>query len=235
MSKQNIIPAEWLETDLAMKEANCSIRTLQKWSKRGILRFKTVKSGNRRMRLYAAADIQKFREFGPPKSEASSRSNAEVVSKPAPPTRAQTQEIRALDMVSMTGQFLAFMKGQHEAEAQRRKWQLEDAREAEEKRLEAEQKRWEAERQEREAERRRQAETEERERELNKPWLTLKSAVELSGLSRRQILELCEAGTIAALNSGGGWRINRASLVATFDGAPYTRAMAAKAMKAVAR
>ena len=86
--------------------------------------------------------------------------------------------------------------------------------------------RWDEEKKLRAAEIQRREAAEQRERELTKPWLTLKSAVELSGLTRTQILQLCESGTIIAVNSGG-WRINRASLAATFDGAPLTRSIAA--------
>jgi DNA-binding transcriptional MerR regulator len=59
------ISDDWYDSKSAARLLKINIRTLQKWAKRGLLEFKTVVDGKRRIRLYTAESVHRFREFGP--------------------------------------------------------------------------------------------------------------------------------------------------------------------------
>lgn len=237
MQRTTVVEPEWMTTEEVMEELGRSKRTIQKLAKRGELKWKVRPNevAGRPIRMYARADVNRVAQFGPQTSEEARPKTQNLVRIPKQERHAKVIESRlekALGTIEITGQFLVAMKDQQAADRDQRRFE----RDADQQRMkddrEDKRERWDEEKKIRAAEIERREAAEQRERELAKPWLTLKSAVEFSGLTRTQILQLCESGTIVAVNSGG-WRINRASLVATFDGAPLTRSIAvAKARRA---
>jgi hypothetical protein len=217
-----------------MRALGISERTVQDWAKKGRLKYKTIRQGGRRFRLYDASGVDKLRELGPPKADPLAEPDYVIDSEGAVTKggrEKRDQGARALDTVSIVGQILAaqraelevrktelsglvgqlveFAKGNHAAEMQRWKDEREDARE----RWEAEQKRLTAEHEAREAELRR------------RPWLTLEEAVAESNLTTAAIRQAVKDGLLVATTKGG-LRIQRASLEA-FSGSRKTATAAA--------
>lgn len=61
---------EWCDTESVMRTLNISERTVQKWAQLGWLKYKVVREGKRRFRLYDERDVEKLRESGPPQTPA---------------------------------------------------------------------------------------------------------------------------------------------------------------------
>jgi len=228
---------EWMTSSEAAAALQKSERTVQKMAKRGILKWKSAnRPGNPTARLYDARDVQRFLSTEPSQrpviepTAARTEPGALAVRSNRRENAVETRLEKALGTIELAYQFFAAQKDEREADRQREK----DAREDAKERWMAEQKRLEAERLEKIADRKREEREKARERACALPWLTLKAAAEFSGLTRAQIISLCETQTVIALkdHKSGEWRINRASLQLSFDGAPLTLQRAPELLRA---
>jgi uncharacterized coiled-coil protein SlyX len=240
LAKQTVYAGEWYPSEDAAKKLDVSIRTLQKWAEKGYLKFRTVRQGNLRPRLYDAADVDRLKESGPPKPRTATRQTENG----AEEGNAQTGRVRrhgseaklaqALDTVSIVGQMIAgqkaelenrraelsalvgqladFAKSSQDAERQRRKDELTDARE----RWEAERKdareRFEWERKAQEAEREFAALERMRASLRQVDWLSPHECYVLKGLPGKAAKQFAEEGKLDGVRVGKTWRIRRASL-----------------------
>jgi hypothetical protein len=240
VAKQTVISGEWCDTESVMRALDVSQRTVQKWAEKGHLKFKTIRDGSRRIRLYDAGDVERLRESGPPRSKTERNpGNGEVAARKTP--KAEAKLGHALETVSIVGQMIAgqkaelenrraelsalvgqladFVKSSQDAERQRRKDELTDARErweAERKdareRFEWEKQKWELERKAQEAEREFAALERMRASLRQVDWLSPHECYVLKGLPGKAAKQFAEEGKLDGVRVGKSWRIRRASL-----------------------
>ena len=199
----NIISNEWYTIPETTAKLEIAEKTLRKWALKGRLGYRLQSvPGKRPQRLYNAADVERLKLAGPPKLVVAQHPPDVPRNVPLIPKvkSLDHQNGRALDTVSMAGQFLAFLKAEHEAERERTKADREDARE----RWETEQKRWEI-------EQKRLALEKESAARQSRAWLTLTESADRSGLPRTALKKAVQDGKLIA-STAGGIRIQRASL-----------------------
>lgn len=114
MANPIVISGDWYDSETAARELGVTIRTLQKWAQRGHLQFKTVNQDRRRTRLYTVESVQKFRDSGPREERKPQAprpiTNELVATRRGASPKAEKQEIRALDMVSIVGKVMIVHK-----------------------------------------------------------------------------------------------------------------------------
>ena len=210
----NVLPDGWLTTEETATALRVSLRTVQKMGKDGRLKRKLASnSKNPSAYVYDSKEVQRHMPTTSKPAPGRSHHKREDQSVAKRGEAIENRVGHALETINIVGQMLAAQKAERDAEREqiaatqaaemeKLKWEREDARE----RFEAEQKRLEAERLERLAEQRRAEEP-------ILPWITLETAVAISGRTRRNLVELCTEGKIVA-EKAGGWRILRRSLEA---------------------
>ena len=188
---------EWISTAETAKALGKSQRTIQKMAKEGFLKWKLAGLREQpRQRVYSAKDVERIAAGAvprPPRSETNT------------PALVRTARPSAPDAMSILIQMLAGQHAEKDAEREREKNLLAEQRQ-----------RWEVELKRQDEAQQRLDEEKKRKLELERPWLTIEHAMELSGLTKKQLVELAKSHTIVALQQGG-WRINRASLELTFS------------------
>jgi DNA-binding transcriptional MerR regulator len=112
LAQITVLDNDWYDRTETQNALNLGERQLRLWVQMGRIRTKT-NPANTRQRLYKAEDVEKLRQEAPTKaarSEAAENVPVRAVRVP----KAEKQELRALDMVSIVGNLVAGHKAELE-------------------------------------------------------------------------------------------------------------------------